>query len=77
MRQSEKYWMKCRYWLCAFVCHMPHTLSTLFQDQVSEFDCIYNGGQLLFNFFFPLPYQNFACPVLKSKYTMKWKYSKM
>lgn len=52
MRQSEKYWMKCGYWLCAFVCHMPHTLSTLFQDQVSEFGCIYNGGQLLFNFFF-------------------------
>ena len=46
---------------------MPHTLSTLFQDQVSEFYRICTGGQLLFNYFFLLPYQNFACPVLKSK----------
>ena len=46
---------------------MPHTLSTLFQDQVSEFDRIYTGGQLLLQLFFLLPYQNFACPVLKSK----------
>ena len=44
---------------------MPHTLSTLFQDQVSEFCRICTGGQLLFNYFFLLPYQNFACPVLR------------
>ena len=61
MRQSEKYWMKVLI-LALYLCHMPHTLSTLFQDKVSEFDCIYTGGQLLFyNFFAALPKLCLSC----------------
>lgn len=61
MRQSEKYWMKVLI-LALYLCHMPHTLSTLFQDKVSEFDCIYTGGQLLFyNFFAALPKFCLSC----------------
>lgn len=37
--------------------HFPHNLC---QDQGSEFDHIYSSGQLLFNYSFLLPYQNFA-----------------
>ena len=69
MRQSEKYWMKCRYWLCAFVCHMPHTLSTLFQDQVSEFYRICTGGQLLFNYFFFAALPKFCLSCFKKQNT--------
>ena len=54
--------------------HFPHCFKIRFQS-LTAFTLVDNCFSTFF--FFSLPYQNFVCPVLKSKYTMKWKYSKM
>lgn len=48
---------------------MPHTLSTLFQDQGSEFDHIYSSGQWLFNYFFFVALPKFCLSCFKKQNT--------
>ena len=77
MRQSEKYWMKVLVLaLCLCLSYATYTFHYVSRSGFRVLPHLY-WWTTAFQLFFLLPYQNFACPVLKSKYTMKWKYIKM
>ena len=65
MRQSEKYWMKVLVLaLCLCLSYATYTFHIVSRSGFRVFVLVDNCFS---TFFFLLPYQNFACPVLKSR----------